>query len=384
MALALYLSRAGHKVTIVERFDTPKPLGSGLLLQPPGLDVLDELGLGDAVRQYGCRIERIFGQSMPAQRTVLDVRYDILGEGQNAVAIHRAQLFEILHEGLEAAGVTIVAGQTVSRTVVQESTACFESEGGRKLGPFDLLVDASGSGSSLIGEARPAARRLSLPFGALWGNFDPDGLELAGDTLSQRYVGAHTMVGVMPVGTNPSTGTDQVAFFWSLRADALDAWRRRGLDRWKTDVETLWPALAPIVQQIRDPAQLTFAAYGHHTLKRPFDERIAFVGDAAHSTSPQLGQGANMALLDACALARALEDQSDTRSALKAYAAARRRHVRLFQLASLTLTGFYQSESRLLAGLRDLVFGPLGRTPGLRRLAARLVSGTLTSPIRGD
>lgn len=34
LAAALYLKRAGHRVTIFERFDEPKPVGSGLILQP--------------------------------------------------------------------------------------------------------------------------------------------------------------------------------------------------------------------------------------------------------------------------------------------------------------------------------------------------------------
>ena len=44
-AAALFLSRAGHKVTILERFERPAPVGAGLLLQPSGLAVLKRLGL---------------------------------------------------------------------------------------------------------------------------------------------------------------------------------------------------------------------------------------------------------------------------------------------------------------------------------------------------
>ena len=44
LSTALFLSRAGHRVTIFERFSTPHPVGSGLMLQPTGLAVLDALG----------------------------------------------------------------------------------------------------------------------------------------------------------------------------------------------------------------------------------------------------------------------------------------------------------------------------------------------------
>ena len=41
MAAALLLQRAGHRVRIFEQFESPRPIGSGLLLQPPGMVVLE-------------------------------------------------------------------------------------------------------------------------------------------------------------------------------------------------------------------------------------------------------------------------------------------------------------------------------------------------------
>ncbi|HAV49014.1 MAG TPA: glutamate synthase, partial [Brevundimonas sp.] len=61
---------------------------------------------------------------------------------------------------------------------------------------------------------------------------------------------------------------------------------------------------------------LTLARYGHHTLARPVADRLSVIGDAAHSTSPQLGQGVNMGLLDAFALSQALADHADLDQAL--------------------------------------------------------------------
>ena len=55
LAAALYLKRAGHRVTIFERFEEPKPVGSGLILQPTGLTVLADLGLLDDILALGAR-----------------------------------------------------------------------------------------------------------------------------------------------------------------------------------------------------------------------------------------------------------------------------------------------------------------------------------------
>ena len=62
LAAALLLHRDGHRVTVFERFVTPQPVGSGLMIQPTGLAVLGALGLADTVLARGRRIDRMFGR----------------------------------------------------------------------------------------------------------------------------------------------------------------------------------------------------------------------------------------------------------------------------------------------------------------------------------
>ena len=63
------------------------------------------------------------------------------------------------------------------------------------------------------------------------------------------------------------------------------------------------------------------------------------------------------------------------------YARMRRTHVKLFQAASLLLTPFYQSDSRLLPAIRDTLFEPATKLPFNSKLVATLGSGLLTDPI---
>ncbi len=81
LSASLLLHRLGHRVRIFERFDTPRPVGSGLILQPTGLAVLSELGLLDRILRLGARIDRLFGRVVPSGRVVLDVRYRALVRG---------------------------------------------------------------------------------------------------------------------------------------------------------------------------------------------------------------------------------------------------------------------------------------------------------------
>ena len=126
---------------------------------------------------------------------------------------------------------------------------------------------------------------------------------------------------------------------------------------------------------VDDPDQMVLASYGHHTLPLPFGDRIVFIGDSAHSTSPQLGQGANMALLDVKALALALEQSATIEAALALYARKRRLHVRVYQFMSAVFTPFYQSDSNILPLFRDWFAAPASRLPPVAKGLARIVAG---------
>ncbi|HEV7323071.1 MAG TPA: NAD(P)/FAD-dependent oxidoreductase [Ensifer sp.] len=382
LAAALMLSRRGHRVELLERFDEASPVGSGLMLQPTGLTVLDALGLLQPMLALGSRIDRLYGADARSGRTVLDVRYDALAGGRFGLAVQRAALFNTLHDAVVAAGLAIRTGLTLTDVRVAGDKAVLLDAQGRQAGAYDLVIDASGARSGLAAGQAAAPRLRELAYGAFWATLDSDGLAHDAHALVQRYDRAKVMIGVLPAGKARAGEKERVAFFWSLRVADADAVRRAGLDRWKKVILDYWPECAPLMAEIGDWDQLTLARYAHRTLRPPISKRIAFVGDSAHSTSPQLGQGANMALLDVAALAHALDTSQDLETALAAYATARRSHVQLFQLLSLAFTPFYQSDSALLAWLRDRLVATVARTPPMQALLASIVSGTLVDPFR--
>lgn len=143
LAAALYLKRAGHRVTIFERFDEPKPVGSGLILQPTGLTVLADLGLLDDILVLGSRIDRLHGADAKTGRTVLDVRYDAQRGGRFGLAVHRAALFGVLFRAVRREAIAIETGVELETLETGERTTLICGNG-RRIGPFDLIVDASG------------------------------------------------------------------------------------------------------------------------------------------------------------------------------------------------------------------------------------------------
>ncbi len=368
------LARQGRQVVVFERFEQAGPVGAGFMRQPTGLAVLDALGLTPAVEAMAQPIDHLFGREARHGRIVLDVRYDDLMRPRPALGVHRAALFDVLHGACLAAGVAFETG----REMVAAEAGQLTDARGVSTAAFDLVVDASGA-RSRVAVARGAAPR-PLAWGALWATVPWPGDPFDARALQQVYRGASKMIGVLPVGARPNSPDRLATFFWSLPTEDHGAWRAAGLEPWKSEVRALWPETAGLLETLTDPDQLTMARYGHHTLARPVADRLAIIGDAAHSTSPQLGQGVNMGLLDARSLTDALSTHADLTDALSAYAAARRWHIRLYQALSLSFTPFYQADGRLLPWIRDHLLGKAARLPPSPRLLAATVSGLLLDP----
>ena len=382
LAAALYLHRAGHSVTLFERFAEPSAVGSGLILQPTGLTVLDDLGLFDDIAALGSRIDRLFGSDAVSGRTVLDVRYAAIKGGRYGIAVHRAALFHVLFDAVKRAGIAMDTGQEIVGLESVAAQSWLITKEARRLGAFDLVIDASGSRSRLKRYALRSCEPKPLAYGAFWASLRADDDSAGDNALIQRYQNATTMIGLLPIGKSAPDQPVMKAFFWSTKPDEADTLMRAGIQSWKDQVLSLWPECESYLAQISGFEDMTLARYGHHTLAMPFGHNLAIIGDAAHSTSPQLGQGANMALLDARALSHALATSTGLNAALPRYAASRRLHIRTFQRLSAAFTPFYQSDSTLFPWIRDKVVASLSRIPPAPQVLASMVAGTLIDPFK--
>jgi 2-polyprenyl-6-methoxyphenol hydroxylase-like FAD-dependent oxidoreductase len=364
-ALSTLLARAGHRVTLLERAPQVGPVGAGFLLQPAGQQVLAQLGLLDGVVRRSARIERLEAFTQ-CGRQLTDLRYANTGRGLCAYGVQRGVLFSTLHDAALAAGVNVTLAAEIAEVDETDTQVTVRDINGRSFGPFDLVIGSDGSRSQLRGWLNPSSnRRSEYTHGALWGS---GVLDSPHDALHQVTRGAHQLLGLLPIGEG------RVAFFWGLRRDGLEALRARGFECFREDVSALCPRALPVVDQLGGFERLTFAGYLHALPRRVHSRRVVLAGDAAHAMSPHLGQGANLALLDAECLARHLS-QSPLAEAFPRYAAERRSHSRYLSLLSQALSPFFQSESRLLGWSRDLALPLLCAQPWMRRQMELSVAG---------
>jgi 2-polyprenyl-6-methoxyphenol hydroxylase-like FAD-dependent oxidoreductase len=374
-AAGIALARDGHDVTIVERFAQARPVGAGLLLQPSGLLALDRLGLREAAEAWGTPVTRLYGRTVRG-RMVMDLRYAKIALGAQGLGIHRAALFTVLHDALLKSGAQLRLGFDVCRIA---DDGRLTARDGREEGPFDLILDCAGAHDALRNTLGARLSDPVYPWGALW-TVCADRTGAFGGELRQVCESTHTMIGILPIGRAPDADGDHVAFFWSVRLADFERQKAAGIAVLKARILSAWPQAAPIVAQIESFEQFSLASYRDVRMKPWRKSRVLAIGDAAHGTSPQLGQGANLALIDAITIASVLRKERDIDAALAHYERLRRPHLRFYQLASRALTPAFQSDSRILGWLRDMFLGPLGRLPGIDRVMRTTLSGVRLFP----
>lgn len=356
LAAATLFARGGVAVDVLERAPDPGPVGAGLLLQPTGMAVLRRLGVLERVAAGASPIARVVGTTV-AGRRFMDLAY----AGEHGLGVHRGALFAALRDAAVEAGAVLRPGAEI----VGYRDGVLTDAGGASYGPYDLVVGADGARSTMRRFLDVRARIHEHPWGALWGVFDdPDGV--FDGVLDQYFDGASRMAGFLP------TGSGAVSLFWSVRLDRIAAVRAAGVDAFRRELF----ALAPRASFLRIPSMdvLLPASYRQVSLPRWHAGRLVLLGDAAHALSPQLGQGANLALMDAAALADA--------PSLEAFEAARRAQARFYALGARGLNAVFQSDWDVMAWPRDMLMGPVARLPWVRGRALAVLSGRATGPFR--
>ena len=189
-------------------------------------------------------------------------------------------------------------------------------------GPFDLVVVADGAHSAVRRRLMPEAYQQLYPWGCIWTTVqDSVGLGTAG-LLRQRVDGTRVMMGLLPVGRRRAHALLEPAG----RRRSRPTRRSTSTGMHRTAV-ALWPEASRLVADAIVADDFARATYRNVALPRWNDGPILFIGDAAHGTSPQLGQGANLGLVDAWTLAARWSRRaatSPTRSACSPSGAARR------------------------------------------------------------
>lgn len=321
LATGIALRQAGYEVEIYDRVNQLLPAGAGISLWSNGVKVLNRLGLGKEIASIGGQMDRVAYYSNTGEKlTDFSLQPLVNKVGQRPYPVARTDLQGILLTEVGEENVQLNSKCIAIEQDTDSVTAIFED--GRKA-TGDLLVAADGTHSitrsHVLGHA--VERRYV-------GYVNWNGLVRASEDLAPKnnwdvYVGEHKRASMMPVGG------DRFYFFFDVplpkgTVSQPETYREElasFFKGWAAPVQNLIQCLDPLKTnrvEIHDVEPLQTLVRG----------RVALLGDAAHSTAPDLGQGGCQAMEDALVLTTYLQTTNiSVEDALKRYEAARKDRV---------------------------------------------------------
>ncbi|MDB5357642.1 MAG: Oxidoreductase [Phycisphaerales bacterium] len=368
LASAVALARRGHAVTLIERAPVLHPIGAGLLLQPSGQMALRALGLLDQVIARAEPIKALHAWTH-RRRMLVRLAYRKLDPDLTGYGVHRGDLFQVLHDCAVNTGVNFTLGVTAQSSRQTSDEIFAVDDAGNEHGPFDVLIAADGSKSRLRLAPQLGARVREFPLAAAWFSGRSDAVR---GRLHQVTLGTHQLIGLLPVGEG------RCSLFCALPRGGKETIQRRGLDVLKQEIAALCPEAESLLGQITSLDDLACGSYQIVRLRQWNAGRLICIGDAAHSTTPHLGQGVNLALLDALSVAFELDYCDDVPTALDCAARYRRAQVMWCWRLSNLLGPLFQNEGRALGIARDIALPWMPRVPGIGRCMVGTMAGLHT------
>jgi 2-polyprenyl-6-methoxyphenol hydroxylase-like FAD-dependent oxidoreductase len=303
LSAAIALRKTGHEVLVLERAPRIDPIGAGITLFANAMRALDRLGVGEAVGARGAAATRSAILTWKG-RELTRVPSDLL---EGTIALHRADLQAALAGGEVRLGVEVTAVEPAEDGVLARST-----DGSEELG--DLLVGADGL-SSVVRRAIADAPVRYAGYTAWRG---VSSVPVEAGRLTESW-GVGERFGLVDIGRGRT--------YWFATKNAPEGEADEPGGR-KAEVLRRFSGwhepIAAVVEAADEAAILRNDVYYLDQLARWSDGRVVLVGDAAHATTPGVGQGAALAIEDAVVLADRLAGSDDLSAALAEYEAIRR------------------------------------------------------------
>jgi FAD-dependent urate hydroxylase len=296
LTAAIALRQAGYLVEVFDRVPALLPAGAGVSLWSNGVKVLDRLGLGPALAAVGGRMRRMCYRDRDGG-LLCDFSLEplVTAVGERPYPVTRTDLQRLLLTAL--AQPVQLAAECVGVEQDEHGVRVLFADGRRALG--DLLVAADGTRSLLREHVIGVALARRYVGYVNWNGLVPTGPGLPCAETWTTYVGEHKRVALMPVGGQRFYFFFDVPLPEGAAAEPIRAELARHFAGWAEPVQTL-------IQRLEPGLASRIPIHDLDPLPRLVRGRVALLGDAAHSSPPDLGQGGCQAMEDAWVLAQLL------------------------------------------------------------------------------
>jgi 2-polyprenyl-6-methoxyphenol hydroxylase-like FAD-dependent oxidoreductase len=361
LTAAIALTRAGFDVAVYEQAAELGEVGAGMGLWPNALRVLARLGLGEDVLSLagggvGIGLRRADGRWLMRQSAQ---------EMQNRWAapfacVHRAELHALLVKRLDPT--TVHLGARCSGFEQRDGIVAlrFEGRGDHVDVQADVLVGADGVHSVVRAELSGPARLRYRGYTNWRGTTAPGSVPPVADSTDSWGRGGH-------FGLQPTSG-GRILWYAGLNAGEAVADDEQTRARLLEAFGAWHAPIGAVIEATPDAALIRTDIYDARPSRRWSRGAVTLVGDAIHPMTPDLGQGACQAIVDAAVLAQCLTETGDVHAALTAYRRRRAWTATLATLFSRYWGAAAQRDGRLACTLRDAMLAATPRALQLRQL----------------
>jgi len=310
LTAAIALCQRGFRVTVIEKDPAWSVYGVGIIQQGNVLRAMNELGLLDQYLKAGVGFDAVEVYA-PDGRKLARVPSPRLLPGYPAnLGVSRPALHQVLRDSAQAAGAEVRAGVTATGLRERgDGVDVIFSDG--TTGTFDLVIGADGVQSQTRALVFPDAPAPAFTGQAVWRCNLPRPATL--DAL-------HVYNGPIGAGLVP-TSESQMYMYVTTPEPGNPRYPHAGLAAaMRGKVAHCAPAIRELADQITDDDAVVYRPLETLLLESPwYRGRVALLGDAAHTTTPHLGQGAGMAIEDSLVLAEELARHEQVEPALAAW-----------------------------------------------------------------
>jgi 2-polyprenyl-6-methoxyphenol hydroxylase-like FAD-dependent oxidoreductase len=356
LTAAIAMARKGLDAEVYEQAPELKEVGAGVGLWGNAFRALRAIGLADEVVRLaggpaGSGVKRPDGTWLLYQpHEVVQKRW-----GAGFASVHRAELHRLLADQVDPSAIHLDARCTGISDAGDGVRARFAD--GREV-EADVLVGADGAHSvvrtALLGPS-PIRYRGYTTAGAL---------TPAGSVPVPRD-GSETWGRGIRFGVAPTSG-ERVVWYAVWKAPAGEAGVStehllRLFGRWHEPVRAVIEATPPDTMVRKD-------VYDRLPGRRWTRGHVALIGDAIHLMTPDLGQGACQAMVDAVTLADCLAQGGSLDAALVSYQRQRWRNAAFTTVLARTFGNMGQLDRHLTCGARDALVRAMPLSVQLRQL----------------
>jgi 2-polyprenyl-6-methoxyphenol hydroxylase-like FAD-dependent oxidoreductase len=346
LTTAIALNKTGIKTIVFEAASDIKAIGAGLGLGANAMIAFDRLGIKDEVMQSG-RVLPFFSvydqQGKLITRTEsarLSARY-----GVDNFTIHRAELHQLLLSKLDAQ--TVHTNKKVIDIEQKENSILVKFQDGSSH-ETEYLIAADGIHSPIRTKLLPDVEPRYSGYTCWRAVIDNTNLNLS---ESSETWGTPGRFGIIPMANR------KIYWYACINAKHHDTrfntYTSNDLLNHFKDFHAPIPA---ILKETKDEHLLWNDIIDVKPINQYAFNNIVLIGDAAHATTPNMGQGACQAIEDAVVLANELTKNTDITQAFKHFEVRRIKKAHFITNRSWTIGKVAQLENEFLAQLRNFTF----------------------------